>query len=359
HFEGVSAHTHVVQMDLTTIPQRYEAVPLANTRFTGRAFSQFAEIQGGGLWRTNFRLLRKAPPSTPVSISQTLSSEGGKVWTTLTVTHGGRVDLDSLKAVYVAPQGWKVLEDTATVDGKPQKPSSGITGLSWDLDPKQREHVIRFALEGGGKSGDKQAIAYARFASPGTPNGRTGMAINALSDVVKEERLARHLDMHLNFDTRKADLKPEAIARLDRLVEELKQLEISRIELIGHTDSRRIRPDHRKEFRNNQELSEARAKSVADYLQAKLNLAPEQVKAVGMGASQPIASNRTKAGRAKNRRTELKVYASKVRRILNTSIKSAAAKAKGKAEDTWDKPKKPAVAPIAAQPAPADVKAWL
>ncbi|MDX8407492.1 MAG: OmpA family protein, partial [Mariprofundaceae bacterium] len=324
HFEGITPRTHIVQMDLTTIPKRYEAVPLANTRFSGRAFSQFVEPQGGSLWRTNFRVFLRPPPSTPVRVSQSIKADdNGKLWTTLIVTHGAKVGLDALQAVYVAPAGWKVLEDTASVDGAPARPESGITGLSWKLDPAATKHTIRFALQGGGKSGDKQAVAYARFASPGTPNGRTGMAANTLNDVVREERLARDVALHLNFDTRKADLTPAAVAQLDKLVEELKQLEITRIELIGHTDSRRIRADHRKKFNNNQELSEARAHSVADYLQSKLNLKAEQVTARGLGAARPVASNRTSAGRAKNRRTELKVYASKVRHILNTSIKSA------------------------------------
>ena len=60
HLEGVRPGTHVVQMDLSTIPEGYEAVECAkNTRTAGRAFSQFVEGQGGSLWRADFFLRRK------------------------------------------------------------------------------------------------------------------------------------------------------------------------------------------------------------------------------------------------------------------------------------------------------------
>jgi uncharacterized repeat protein (TIGR01451 family) len=61
HFEGVRPGTHVVQLDLSSLPDGYEAVPcLRNTRHGGRAFSQFVDIRGGALWRTDFHLRRIA-----------------------------------------------------------------------------------------------------------------------------------------------------------------------------------------------------------------------------------------------------------------------------------------------------------
>ncbi len=60
HFEGVRPGTHVVQLDLATFPEGYEAVAcLRNTRTAGRAFSQFVEGQGGSLLRADFFLRRK------------------------------------------------------------------------------------------------------------------------------------------------------------------------------------------------------------------------------------------------------------------------------------------------------------
>jgi uncharacterized repeat protein (TIGR01451 family) len=60
HFEGVRAGTHVVQLDVTSLPAGFEpASCFANSRFAGSDFSQFVELQGGTLWRADFHLRSK------------------------------------------------------------------------------------------------------------------------------------------------------------------------------------------------------------------------------------------------------------------------------------------------------------
>ena len=57
HFEGVCDGTHVVQLDVQSLPAWLEPVScIRNTRFAGSAFSQFVDLQGGTLWRTDFHL---------------------------------------------------------------------------------------------------------------------------------------------------------------------------------------------------------------------------------------------------------------------------------------------------------------
>lgn len=64
HVEGVRPGTHVVQIDLATLPEGYEPVScIANTRFANRAFSQFVEVEGGALWRADFYLRPKPAPA--------------------------------------------------------------------------------------------------------------------------------------------------------------------------------------------------------------------------------------------------------------------------------------------------------
>ena len=71
HFEKVCDGTHVVQLDLDSLPPDTEAIPcIQNTRFAGRSFSQFVDVQGGTLWRTDFYVHRKTsaapkPAETP------------------------------------------------------------------------------------------------------------------------------------------------------------------------------------------------------------------------------------------------------------------------------------------------------
>lgn len=93
---------------------------------------------------------------------------------------------------------------------------------------------------------------------------------------------------------------PSATALLDRLASAAAECEGKlSIRVEGHTDSR-------GSASNNTRLSQARAQTVADYLQSK-GVAANRISAKGFGSSKPIASNRTPAGRAKNRRIEFKV----------------------------------------------------
>lgn len=57
HFEGIDPGTHVLQVDMGTLPRGYELRQChANSRRAGRNFSTFVELQGGSLWRENFVL---------------------------------------------------------------------------------------------------------------------------------------------------------------------------------------------------------------------------------------------------------------------------------------------------------------
>ena len=62
HFAAVLPGTHVVQLDTVTVPEEYEPAQCEdNTRFAGRSFSQFVDLQGGSLWRADFHLALRPP----------------------------------------------------------------------------------------------------------------------------------------------------------------------------------------------------------------------------------------------------------------------------------------------------------
>lgn len=107
---------------------------------------------------------------------------------------------------------------------------------------------------------------------------------------------------NLFFDTRKYDIKPESEVELAKVIQLLQDNPTVKIQLEGHTDNVGTAAD-------NQKLSEARARSVVNYLIDKGNIRPERLAAKGFGATKPVAENSTEAGRAQNRRTELKVVA--------------------------------------------------
>ena len=98
------------------------------------------------------------------------------------------------------------------------------------------------------------------------------------------------------FDTDKADLKPQSRAELNKLKLLLTENPTMRIEIRGHTDN--VGAD-----KDNQILSEKRAKAVKDYL-SQNGIAADRLLSKGLGKIVPIDTNDTEQGRQNNRRTE-------------------------------------------------------
>jgi outer membrane protein OmpA-like peptidoglycan-associated protein len=101
------------------------------------------------------------------------------------------------------------------------------------------------------------------------------------------------------FDTDKYKLKTKSYIELDRLIDFLNKNKKLKIEIQGHTDNTGSKT-------HNQILSENRAKSVYNYL-IKNNMDKKRLTFKGYAATQAIADNNTKRGRAKNRRTAFKI----------------------------------------------------
>jgi chemotaxis protein MotB len=107
------------------------------------------------------------------------------------------------------------------------------------------------------------------------------------------------------FEFGKAAVSPEGEEVLRHVGQILKGVEDRKIRVVGHTDDRPIHPDYRSKFPSNWELSSARASAVIHYFQKELDLSPTHLEAVGRSFYDPIASNETAEGRAKNRRVEI------------------------------------------------------
>jgi chemotaxis protein MotB len=107
------------------------------------------------------------------------------------------------------------------------------------------------------------------------------------------------------FDSGKITIKPQGVEVLDRVGNILLNVKDRAINIEGHTDNVPIGADLSKQYPTNWELSAARATNVARYLQEKTGINPSLLSATGYGQYQPIASNETEEGRAKNRRIEI------------------------------------------------------
>ncbi len=100
------------------------------------------------------------------------------------------------------------------------------------------------------------------------------------------------------FDTDKATLKAESAATLNQVLALLRGKPELRLAIAGHTDSQ-------ASDSYNLDLSKRRAQSVVKWLTDK-GIAPDRLEAQGFGETQPVADNETSAGRALNRRVEIR-----------------------------------------------------
>jgi outer membrane protein OmpA-like peptidoglycan-associated protein len=101
------------------------------------------------------------------------------------------------------------------------------------------------------------------------------------------------------FESGKAKLKPESFTELNNVLQLMQENATLRIEVSGHTDNV-------GSLASNTKLSQARAKSVVDYL-IKKGVDKSRLEFKGYAFSQPIESNATATGRQQNRRVEFKI----------------------------------------------------
>ena len=99
----------------------------------------------------------------------------------------------------------------------------------------------------------------------------------------------------INFDSDKSDIKPEYHDELKTVGDFLMYFPDAKGEIAGYTDST-------ASGEHNQKLSERRAESVEKYISTTFGINPGRIATKGYGEAKPIASNKTKAGRMKNRR---------------------------------------------------------
>ncbi|WP_206955628.1 OmpA family protein [Trinickia acidisoli] len=123
-----------------------------------------------------------------------------------------------------------------------------------------------------------------------------GLRVSASEQGLLDSTLANRT---IEFETGSATLAPEGRAILDQMASALAKMSGKTVEIIGHTDNSGSRA-------SNIALSQARADAVKGYLVTK-GVAPRSMETMGVGPDQPIASNDTDDGRARNRRIEFRV----------------------------------------------------
>ncbi len=108
------------------------------------------------------------------------------------------------------------------------------------------------------------------------------------------------------FDSGEAEISKRGEGVLGRVGAVLAQIDDKQIQVSGHTDNQPVVGEKLlAQFPSNWELSSARAINVVRFLSEKAGVPPQRVVASGYGEHHPIASNKTPAGRARNRRIEI------------------------------------------------------
>ncbi len=107
------------------------------------------------------------------------------------------------------------------------------------------------------------------------------------------------------FDSGKAELKEECLPLLSKVGDILRVYPGHNVDIIGHTDSV---PMNSSKYESNDILSSARAISAAQYLVDEKNIDINHLSWTGRGEYDPVATNATAEGRAKNRRVEIRIY---------------------------------------------------
>jgi chemotaxis protein MotB len=133
---------------------------------------------------------------------------------------------------------------------------------------------------------------------------------------VEGRRLAVRLAATEFFDQGQAALRPQVLSILDAIAMELVPLERT-LRVEGHTDETPLGGDR---YRNNWDLSAARAATVVTYLEAAHRARPELLQAVGLGSAHPVSAEDTAEARERNRRVELVIELDPNDDLLHTGL---------------------------------------
>ncbi|WP_299118601.1 OmpA family protein [uncultured Tenacibaculum sp.] len=120
--------------------------------------------------------------------------------------------------------------------------------------------------------------------------------------VIKEEAVKKLNDFAraIYFNSGRTTFRRGVTGKLDLIADIMKEYPKANFSIQGHTDSQ-------GRASTNMKLSERRAKAVLDYLVGKAGIPANRLSSKGFGEDYPIADNKTRAGRAQNRRVEIKL----------------------------------------------------
>ena len=170
-----------------------------------------------------------------------------------------------------------------------------------DKCPNEPEDFDAFEDEDGcpDLDNDKDGIPDARDKCPNEPGIEAEGGCPKKFEFINVTEAKIELKQAIYFQTAKSVIMPKSYGLLDEVVAALASRPNMQVRIEGHTDSRGSRAF-------NMRLSQARANSVLAYLVGR-GISSDRLEAKGYGPDQPIDTNKTAAGRERNRRVEFMI----------------------------------------------------
>jgi uncharacterized repeat protein (TIGR01451 family) len=315
HFEGIKPGTHIVQVDKESIPDNLEIVDcVKNSRFAGTPYSQFVDIQGGTLWRTDFYVREKKPitDTATLFIQSELNVEDIKY--TIEMSNG-EIPVNNYRLIVNLPDGIEYdlgssVLDTVAIDDPYVNESVivyrfGDLGSNWKKELKFRGRIKEKA------DGDMVTTGFIILDTDASKNVRSTPIKNRL-EVSRVRSENKSVVYEAYFEPLGAKLSYSSKKKLREAIKNLGEVDITRNEVTGYSDDRPVKERSIWLYGSNTALSKARAKVVRDFLVNELKLDGDTIYINGVGASNPVATNQTLEGRSLNRRAELVVSTSEV-----------------------------------------------
>jgi OmpA-OmpF porin, OOP family len=197
---------------------------------------------------------------------------------------------------YVRSQTAPLIQQTNDLDAKTAADHRNIM----DTDERAQKGIA--GAQSAADTADQHALAAGQSADAAGRNAQEAYnRVDSLSGVVANlDNYKPIADVSVNFAFDKAVLTAASRKQLDELGARLGDQRFYILAVTGGTDSV-------GDAQYNYQLSQRRADAVVNYLAAKYNIPPRKFYLIGIGKELEVASNSTAAGRAKNRRVEIKL----------------------------------------------------
>jgi outer membrane protein OmpA-like peptidoglycan-associated protein len=227
----------------------------------------------------------------------------GKISYTQACTAFSPEDWDTILNAYGLPE--KMATSTAAIAYTPKEYNEIFTRYGLKIDPAciqatigKIDYAVQVASDGTVTFGDVPTA----FTGEEYSEILACYSLPAKPMVMKAPAKTEHWVMPSDtlFDFNKSVIKMKYYSNLDAVAAKINEDPSIKVEIQGNTDNIGSK-------KYNMALSIKRANAVRNYLVKKGGVAPSRLSVVGYGESMPIASNKTKEGRAQNRRVELKI----------------------------------------------------